>query len=250
MLKHPDKNPNDAQAAENFQKLNKAYQVLSNPDKRARYDQYGDDGEDGFNSTEWVNAYEYYRAMHPEITKQDFKSFAERYKNSDEERDDLLAFYEEMEGDITTILQCIMCSENEDLPRFIAFYEAAIAAGDLEQTDLFKHSKTRVVVLEDEAAEAKQEKAKLKKQKKQKSGKENNSMASLEAMILAKRNNAASGFMSYMEKKYCTAGSDGEQDDLPDESAFEAVAPGSKKRTVKASNKTQPKSSKRGRAGK
>ena len=94
-----------------------------------------------------------------------------------------------MEGDISTILQCIMCSENEDLPRFIEFYEGAIARGDIEQTPLFQASKTRVIVLDDEAAEAKAEKKKMKQAKK-KSGKENtgNSMASLEQMILAKRN--------------------------------------------------------------
>ena len=88
LMKHPDKNPNDPQAVDNFQKLAKAYQVLSNPDKRARYDEYGDDGEDTFNSTEWVNAYEYYKAMHPEITKKDFKSFIERYQNSEEENEE------------------------------------------------------------------------------------------------------------------------------------------------------------------
>lgn len=144
--------------------------MLSNAEKRERYDKYGDDGEDDFNSTEWVNAYEYYRAMHPEITKQDFKSFAERYKNSDEEKDDLLSFYEEMEGDISTILECIMCSENEDLPRYIQFYEKAIAKGELTETALFNASKGNVVVLDDEAAEAKAEKKKLKKKK---AGKEN-----------------------------------------------------------------------------
>ena len=142
----------------------------------------------------------------------------------------MLGFYEDMEGDISTILQCIMCSENEDLPRFITFYETAIASGELEETALFTASKTRVVELEDEAAEAKVEK---QKQKKKKAGKENN-MGSLEAMILAKRNNAASGFLSYMEQKYCT----GVQEDLPDESAFETDAPGSKKRTIKSSKST------------
>jgi len=201
LLKHPDKNPDDPSAAENFQKLSKAYQVLSSVEKRKRYDQYGDDGEDDFTSTEWVNAYEYYRAMHPEISKQDFTSFAERYRHSEEEQEDLIAFYEEMEGDISTILQCIMCSENDDLPRFIEFYEKMIAAGDLEETPLFRASKTRVVVLEDEAAEAKAEKKKLKKKK---TGKENQAnMSDLEKMILAKRNNAATGFLSYMESKYC-----------------------------------------------
>eukprot|EP00635_Sarcinochrysidales_sp_CCMP3193_P013881 CAMPEP_0118905434 /NCGR_PEP_ID=MMETSP1166-20130328/9441_1 /TAXON_ID=1104430 /ORGANISM="Chrysoreinhardia sp, Strain CCMP3193" /LENGTH=601 /DNA_ID=CAMNT_0006844705 /DNA_START=68 /DNA_END=1873 /DNA_ORIENTATION=+ len=38
---HPDKNPNDAKAAERFQKIGAAYQVLSNPATRTKYDQRG-----------------------------------------------------------------------------------------------------------------------------------------------------------------------------------------------------------------
>ena len=38
---HPDKNPGDAKAEEMFKKSAEAYEVLSNPDKKARYDQYG-----------------------------------------------------------------------------------------------------------------------------------------------------------------------------------------------------------------
>lgn len=81
LICHPDKNPGNEKAAENFQQLNKANQILGNPKKRERYDRFGDgeDGEDDFTSQEWVNAYEYYRAMHPEITKTDIKTFAERY---------------------------------------------------------------------------------------------------------------------------------------------------------------------------
>jgi molecular chaperone DnaJ len=48
---HPDKNPDDPKAEELFKKSAEAYDVLSNPDKRARYDQMGHaafDGSGGF----------------------------------------------------------------------------------------------------------------------------------------------------------------------------------------------------------
>lgn len=40
---HPDLNPNDKEAAKRFQEINEANEVLSDPEKRKKYDQYGKD---------------------------------------------------------------------------------------------------------------------------------------------------------------------------------------------------------------
>jgi curved DNA-binding protein len=54
---HPDLNPNDKEANKKFQQINEANEVLSDPEKRKKYDQYGEQyGEN------WQNAEQFEKA--------------------------------------------------------------------------------------------------------------------------------------------------------------------------------------------
>ena len=50
---HPDLNPNDAEAVKKFQQINEAHEVLSDAEKRKKYDQYG---------ANWKNAEQFEQA--------------------------------------------------------------------------------------------------------------------------------------------------------------------------------------------
>src|SRR5881398_1694321 len=71
---HPDLNPNDKEAKKKFQQINEANEVLSDPEKRKKYDQYGKDWK---HSEEFEKAQQQRRAHHSQTEEAFTGGFSE-----------------------------------------------------------------------------------------------------------------------------------------------------------------------------
>jgi molecular chaperone DnaJ len=60
---HPDRNPNDAEAEQKFKESAEAYEVLSDAEKRSKYDRYGHQGLSGTGFHEFTNAEDIFEAF-------------------------------------------------------------------------------------------------------------------------------------------------------------------------------------------
>jgi DnaJ family protein C protein 9 len=159
---HPDKAPQDKkdEAKERFQQIAFAYAVLSDPARRKRYDETGSTSEAVVDS-EGFSWSDFYREQFRDAISEDaIKQFAEQYKGSDEERADVLAAYEEFEGDMDGVYESVMLSNVlEDDARFRAIIDEAIKKGEVERFDAYaketkKSRQARVKAAKKEAQEA------------------------------------------------------------------------------------------------
>lgn len=224
---HPDKAPENEKAAAHakFQEIAFANAILSDERRRKRYDVTGrteeslDLDDDTF---DWVS---YYREQYKDVVTEDaIESFAGKYKGSEEERGDVLAWFEKCEGDMRKLYKNVMLSDMaEDEERFRSIIGAAIENGEVEAHDAYtKESeasrKKRVDAArkkkEKEAREAEEHAEELglaKKKQEKKKGKgskkdADDGMGDLAALIGQRQKGRAEGFLADLEAKYAPKG--------------------------------------------
>jgi len=83
---HPDLNPNDKEANKTFQQINEANEVLSDPEKRKKYDQYGEN---------WKHAEEFEKARQSQAGSSPWENYT--YSNADND-DAFSDFFQSMFG--------------------------------------------------------------------------------------------------------------------------------------------------------
>ena len=164
LLCHPDKNKNDPDTASKFMNITRAYKILSNYNSRKYYDETGEYEEEEQGRIDVGGTLDFFRKIY---SPQDIESYVDKYIGSKEEEQDLIQFYNENDGDLTRILECIPCSKNEDIERFIDIYEKLFKKKILKKNDKYDKTKDNIKLikeLEDEKEEAEKIYDKLTKQ--------------------------------------------------------------------------------------
>lgn len=86
---HPDLNPNNKEAEKKFKEINEAHEVLSHPENRKKYDQYGKD---------WKHADAYEEARKQQGQSQSRQNTGQRTQTGGEYAGDFSDFFESMFG--------------------------------------------------------------------------------------------------------------------------------------------------------
>ena len=86
---HPDLNPNNKEAEKKFKEINEAHEVLSHPENRKKYDQYGKD---------WKHADAFEEARKQQGQSQSRHGFSQQSQGGQEYSGDFSDFFESMFG--------------------------------------------------------------------------------------------------------------------------------------------------------
>lgn len=175
---------------------------MSDAEKKKIYDEQGivdDETTSEFATRDWKD---YWRNLFKKVTKADVDNFFAEYRNSSEERADLLRLYEKHAGDLDSIMDEIFMNDAiADEPRFRTLIQEAIDKGEVPAHKKFiaeskKKQAKRKTNYEKEARQAAVERIKLGIDE---------SEENLKQAILIRRKAANEDFFAHLEKKYGNA---------------------------------------------
>eukprot|EP00057_Strongylocentrotus_purpuratus_P029328 XP_011683802.1 PREDICTED: LOW QUALITY PROTEIN: dnaJ homolog subfamily C member 9 [Strongylocentrotus purpuratus] len=208
---HPDRAAEEDKedATVKFQTLSRVYTVLSDKARRNLYDETGevDDEIDTDQQKDWDA---YWRILFKKVEVKDIQEFNEKYRGSAEELDDLKAAYVESEGDMDEILDNVMCSTEEDVPRFTKILKGLIKEGEVPMFEAFeKASKKKQKARQKRAAQEAEEANELAEElglNGRGASSTGDGDDALKALILGRqksREQQMDGLFANLEAKYC-----------------------------------------------
>ncbi|KAF1977587.1 DnaJ-domain-containing protein [Bimuria novae-zelandiae CBS 107.79] len=257
---HPDKAPENEKEAANkaFQKIAFAYAVLSDDRRRKRYDLTGSTAEtlEDDDEFDWLK---FYREQFQDVVNQEnIEKIANSYKNSAEERRDLLNAYTKYKGRLSAIYQNVMLSDIlEDDDRFRRILDEEIAKGTIETFEAYQRGnndaeREKIKDAERKRREDFDKKEARKQAKEEAAGKANGkpkakkkdagSMGDLAALIAQRQKARHGNFFDHLEAKYAPTGRGGKRAtpmDEPPEEMFEAMGARKKQRTTGRAKKAK-----------
>ncbi|KAJ3158886.1 hypothetical protein HDU86_002574 [Geranomyces michiganensis] len=144
LVYHPDKLSNATEeerqaATQKFQQVAAWYGILSDPAKRARYDQTGSLDDKGIEFMDKGDAtwYDFFRNLWGTLTLADVDEYCKKYKNSDEEKKDVLDAFAKHEGNLLRAIDSdIPLSHIDDLPRYRAIVQSAMDNNEIPLTTI------------------------------------------------------------------------------------------------------------------
>ncbi|XP_075931904.1 dnaJ homolog subfamily C member 9 [Anarhichas minor] len=198
---HPDRAPEDPLATEKFQVLGQLYAVLNDKEQRAVYDEQGTVDEESDVLSQDRCWEDYWRLLFPKITVKDILEFENKYKGSEEERQDVIQLYEQHQGNMDAITASAMCCSQEDEPRLCGIIQAAIEGGEVTAFPAFtKESDKKKRARRKRANRERQEAEEM--QKEMGLGDEDDSLVMMLKQKQKSREQNFNGFLSDLEAKY------------------------------------------------
>lgn len=227
---HPDKASSDEQRQEfhgEFQKVAFAYSILSDPKRKARFDKTGSlEDVVGDDEASIVDLFD--DLCKGQVTKEMIEQDKKEYRESGEERVDILKYYIESKGDLDVVFENVLHSDiTEDEDRFRSIIQDAISNKEVPSFKKFtketnKIKSKRRKAAEREAAEAEQLAQEIGLDKKTDSSEE-----SLALLIKSRGQKRFGSIIDNLEEKYGKGSSKSKKSkakpSIPSEEEFEAI---------------------------